>query len=200
MSLKSVVVGPGNNSRLVKNLATARPHYFAVEDVDSTTVLVWTQLPREGIRDLQLKQPRLLHNHIHNSFVLTQKKHLFQKLQHYCRATGSNLSSIVPETFHIQQPRDVSAFLRATDQARGTWIIKPGEDTNRGTGIRITDSLQELQAIVTAGVRHCNGSPMTFVVQRYIANPLLYCGRKFDIRMFMVLISRGDGLKAYWYE
>ena len=41
---------------------------------------------------------------------------------------------------------------------------------------------------------------MTYIVQSYINNPLLYNNRKFDIRVFMMLTSINGQLKAYWYR
>lgn len=41
---------------------------------------------------------------------------------------------------------------------------------------------------------------MTYIIQSYINKPLLYNGRKFDIRHFMLLTSVNGSLKAYWYR
>lgn len=41
---------------------------------------------------------------------------------------------------------------------------------------------------------------MTFIIQNYMTKPLLYNGRKFDIRHFMLLTSVNGIVKAYWYR
>ncbi len=48
--------------------------------------------------------------------------------------------------------------------------------------------------------KHDNGSEMTFIIQNYMTKPLLYNGRKFDIRHFMLLTSVNGIVKAYWYR
>lgn len=40
----------------------------------------------------------------------------------------------------------------------------------------------------------------TLILQLYITNPLLYNGRKFDIRVFMLTTCHNGKFKAYWYQ
>jgi tubulin monoglycylase TTLL3/8 len=98
---------------------------------------------------------------------------------------------------------------------KNMWIVKPGENTNRGNGIQVCSSLQEVQNIV----RTCRPKPdvstcstnntnsklednqrRTFILQKYIDRPLLIKGRKFDIRVFGTMTSINGCLKAYFYE
>ncbi len=37
-------------------------------------------------------------------------------------------------------------------------------------------------------------------MQLYITNPLLYNGRKFDIRVFMMVTINNGKIKGYWYQ
>jgi hypothetical protein len=37
-------------------------------------------------------------------------------------------------------------------------------------------------------------------LQQYITNPLLYNGRKFDIRTYMLISINNGKLRAYWYQ
>jgi len=56
-----------------------------------------------------------------------------------------------------------------------------------------------LNNILRKKEKHFNGQQKTYIVQKYIERPLLYKGRKFDIRHFM-MISRLHGLmRAYWF-
>lgn len=78
------------------------------------------------------------------------------------------------------------------------WIVKPGENTNRGTGIKLS-ALKNIHELLKKG-KHSNGEPFTYIVQSYINKPFLYNGRKFDIRHYILLTSTNGLVKAYWYR
>ena len=74
------------------------------------------------------------------------------------------------------------------------WIIKPGESSNRGRGIKVCASLRDIQAIV------CYPSYHTFIIQKYIENPLLVHNRKFDIRCYGLLTCINGNIQGYYYS
>ena len=81
------------------------------------------------------------------------------------------------------------------------WIIKPGEDTNRGNGITILDNLAEISKVINKEVGPgAHAKDRTFIVQHYINEPLLYHKRKFDIRAYMMITSSNGVIKGYWYQ
>lgn len=88
---------------------------------------------------------------------------------------------------------------------RNIWIVKPGENTNRGQGIEVCSDLNEIRSIVMNGpgtVQNAGGHTLdqTFIIQRYIDNPLLIHGRKFDFRCYGLMTSINGHLKGYFYE
>jgi len=79
---------------------------------------------------------------------------------------------------------------------KNTWIIKPGENTNRGNGIEVCKSLAEIKSIVGRATK----GDRTYIIQKYIDYPLLVHKRKFDFRCYGILTSINGGLKGYFFE
>jgi hypothetical protein len=63
------------------------------------------------------------------------------------------------------------------------WIVKPSM-TNGGAGLKVVDSAEGLAAAVGA-----TADLQQWVVQRYIARPLLVDGRKFHLRVYVLCVG-----------
>ena len=83
---------------------------------------------------------------------------------------------------------------------RNIWIVKPGENTNRGNGIEVCSDINQIKKLVMNATAGANGQDSTFIIQRYIDNPLLIHARKFDFRCYGVLTSINGQMKGYFYE
>lgn len=107
----------------------------------------------------------------------------------------------IPKTYHIRSTEDkeYGTFLRENEgEPEKVWIVKPGENSNRGKGIRLC-SFSSISRLLKKA-KHENGQAVTYIVQSYINRPFLYNNRKFDIRHFMMLTSVNGVVKAYWYK
>jgi glutathione synthase/RimK-type ligase-like ATP-grasp enzyme len=67
------------------------------------------------------------------------------------------------------------------------WIVKPGENSNRGTGITIHDDYSKIKQLIQNETSN-SANKKTFIIQKYIDRPFLYNRRKFDIRCYMLLV------------
>ena len=115
---------------------------------------------------------------------------------------GKKDFNFIPETFSLLDEREevlqvMTVRKRSLDRRSGeggedrkVWIVKP-IGLSRGRGIFLTDNPLELPA------KDSNGRG--FLVQRYIADPYLIRGRKFDLRVYL-LITGIDPLKFYIYK
>ncbi len=180
-------------------------------------------LPLAGDKSAQAS-PIQLCNHLEGNCNLGDKKSLYMNLLRYCEATKKDVCDIVPLTFHVRNEEDLSRFREAFatyrnqldyvksklredegDAAqeeykrflkynRNMWIVKPGENSNRGTGILVSKDLKEIEEFVADTSAH------TYIVQKYIERPFLIHQRKFDIRCFALLTSINGLIKGYFYQ
>ena len=123
-------------------------------------------------------------NHFPNSTELTRKDRLWLHFAQMAKNYGKGCFDFVPETYVL--PDNFDAFLKCYQRSRCHWIVKPNA-SSRGRGIFILQDLSELPL------------DETVVVSRYIADPLLIQGYKFDLRVY-VLVTSYDPLKAYIYR
>ncbi len=91
---------------------------------------------------------------------------------------------------------DQPAIKLTNKQKKNIWIVKPGENTNRGNGIIVAKDFSEIKQII---IESTASRKRTCIVQKYINNPLLYNRRKFDIRVFAFFSSVNGHLKGYFY-
>ena len=131
----------------------------------------------------------------------------------YYTALRKDVFKNLPVTFHIQagqKDEQYPLFLENYNQCveeskndpnfRNLWILKPGENSNRGMGVVVCDSLERINEKLRQTKFGNNGKLRTFIVQKYIEKPQLYHKRKFDIRCYMMITSNFGKYKAYWYN
>jgi len=99
----------------------------------------------------------LTYSKLDANFHLANKKALFLNVSAYYRAMGLDPFQVaIPLTFHIKSARDpeYAKFeakfneLARDKNSQNIWIIKPGENTNRGSGIEVANSLGEIRGII----------------------------------------------------
>ena len=159
--------------------------------------------------------PQLLetHNKLEFNDHLTNKKSLYFTLKTYCNLLNIDLFRIIPVTYHIVNGENDSeferfihenAYLDANSQEvrlNGVWIVKPGENTNRGTGIAVVSTVSQLQKEFNYRPNGAvAGGKRTFIVQKYLETPLLLNRRKFDIRCYVLITSINSVVQAYFYQ
>nr|CCC46768.1 putative tubulin-tyrosine ligase, fragment [Trypanosoma vivax Y486] len=124
-------------------------------------------------------------NYFRGSHRLTLKASMARLL----READSTSQHWMPRTFVLggeQEKRKDDRFLflkEAEAHPAEVWIIKPSSGS-KGQGILLVQSLNEIEQFIDA--LDPRGRSL-FVAQRYVDRPLLYCGRKFDIRVWALL-------------
>lgn len=154
-----------------------------------------------------------MHNHLEANYYIGNKKALLYNLRRYLELKGEDPFTVLPLTFHVQrgtEDPEYARFLahyerieqerREKKQLRNVWIVKPGENTNRGTGITVCYGVDDIRVRLKGRERNGDGKLRTFILQKYIENPLLYNKRKFDLRHYMLVTCINGCFKGYWYE
>lgn len=145
-----------------------------------------------------------LYNKLPGNHELTCKKSLFYNMQEFYIKKNIDPFTKIPLTYHIKAGSYDNIFRvffnKFLDlQKKGLnnlWIVKPAENTNRGFGIKVCQNMEE----IIECVNNKNEYHRTFIIQRYIDNPLLYIGRKFDIRCYSLINSFQSNTQGYFYK
>lgn len=142
-----------------------------------------------------------LHNRLDCNKHLVSKKRLFFNLKKFYEQSGLEPFDYIPVTFHVKSLKDDSLdrfkleFSRIEEKTREKlWIVKPGENTNRGKGIKVCNSISAIEEFISN-----NKEGRTFIIQKYIEKPLLIHKRKFDIRCFGLMTSFNNNIQGYFY-
>lgn len=150
--------------------------------VDFTNLLVWQKV-----------------NHFRYARALTRKDLLKKHIQRFCATVGgtnlragsaSNVAikdnpkgelwNLMPQTFVL--PQEFNNFVKAfsagqqADAAKNLWIIKP-VGMSRGRGISVVNDIGSVSYSEQV------------VCQKYLTNPLLLDGYKFDLRIYVLVTS-----------
>lgn len=157
-----------------------------------------------------------VHNHFMNNFIIGNKKALFKTMSEYYSRLSQNVFDYLPLTFHVKNGLEDDEYLKFLQQFYisskaakndpdciskfNAWIVKPGQNTNRGNGIIVCLQLNEIKAILKRQEKHQDGTLKTYIIQKYIERPLLYKKRKFDLRHYMMLNCSNGRMKGYWYK
>ncbi|XP_071832466.1 tubulin polyglutamylase TTLL5-like isoform X3 [Apostichopus japonicus] len=123
-------------------------------------------------------------NHFPRSYEITRKDRLYKNFSRLQHSKGAKHFDFLPPSFCT--PSEFDDFATAHNRDRGIWIVKPVA-SSRGRGIFL--------------INHPQNLPMDdqFIVSRYISNPMLVDGFKFDVRLYVAVTSY-DPLRIYLYE
>ncbi|KAH8235929.1 hypothetical protein KR032_010898, partial [Drosophila birchii] len=160
-------------------------------------------------------------NHFPNSVELSRKDLLIKNIKRYRKdlerkgdplaqtlppdtklgigGTRYKYLDIIPMTFVL--PADYQLFVEEFHHSpASTWIVKPCSKS-QGVGIFLVNKLSKLKKYASEARNFCPqlSRGTCVVVSKYIPNPLLICGKKFDLRLF-VLVTTFSPLKAYLYK
>ena len=156
------------------------------------------------------------HNKLENNHHLANKKALFINLKQYYELLGQDPFTSLPLTFHIKDGELDPEFRRFEEiysqianeaesepelskKPRNIWIVKPGENTNRGTGISVYSNISQIREEIKTSAATAKPK-RTFILQKYLDKPYLINKRKFDIRAYALVICANGILQAYYYN
>ncbi|XP_076394729.1 putative tubulin polyglutamylase TTLL9 isoform X1 [Megachile rotundata] len=176
--------------------------WVQVTDTEDTSWCLWWCEINDVRQALDLKLA--FHQkipHFRNHYELTRKNYLHRNLKRYKKSLlksnkidEAELCDCMPLTFEL--PNDYRLFAEEYHKQPGaTWIVKPA-GRSQGRGIFLFRKLKDL-----AEWRNKEYGPElieanrdqpaveTFIVQKYVENPYLLAGRKFDLRIYTLVTS-----------
>lgn len=191
----------GNGSELINQCLARRPWWRETPEGGSFNFF-WASNGQafEGIDWHNWRGPpagqRQLINRCKGNGGITNKDRLCLSMRRHARAASLDPSiPLVPLSFiltplgenEIKDDHELSSFREAASAAKkrgeNMWIVKPAL-LNRGRGIQVFGSARAVEVFLRT--KKANNH---WVVQKYIERPLLVRGRKFDIRLLVLVTS-----------
>eukprot|EP00928_Gymnodinium_smaydae_P090317 TRINITY_DN74145_c0_g1_i1.p1 TRINITY_DN74145_c0_g1~~TRINITY_DN74145_c0_g1_i1.p1 ORF type:complete len:751 (-),score=192.06 TRINITY_DN74145_c0_g1_i1:69-2321(-) len=158
---------------------------YRVKAESQKWMLLWSNHPPPEV--LQAMKPTQKTNHFPGSFNLGRKDLLWKNISRMQRRFGIRDCNITPPAYVL--PKATLAWDAArVRQPDAIWIWKPCSQSC-GRGIRVLSST--LKPEEARDLSRKRG-----IVQKYIPNPLTIDGYKFDMRIYVVVLSY-DPLKVY---
>eukprot|EP01029_Cantina_marsupialis_P006361 TRINITY_DN169984_c0_g1_i1.p1 TRINITY_DN169984_c0_g1~~TRINITY_DN169984_c0_g1_i1.p1 ORF type:complete len:398 (+),score=63.25 TRINITY_DN169984_c0_g1_i1:91-1284(+) len=138
-------------------------------------------------------------NHFPNHYELTRKDLMVKNLKRYKKelereGMDSGVLDFVPLTYSL--PADYSLFVDVFRRnPHHAWIMKPSSKA-QGRGIFIVNKLSQIRKWENKKITSARDS---YVVSQYINKPLLIGGKKFDLRLY-VLVTSFRPMLAYIHD
>ncbi|KAK9814231.1 hypothetical protein WJX72_002606 [[Myrmecia] bisecta] len=190
------VVLPGNESSLMQEAIGARSWWQATKKEGPCNFWWGGNAQKYPWSSFGQGASKLVVNQVEGHSEVCTKTRLAENVRRYAEA--NQMACLwIPQT-HIltagpQGARGLDLFRKAVQRSPCTsgkgpgnvWIVKPS-GRNRGNGIEVMDSLEAVEKHLKNAR---NGSQ--WVVQKYIENPMLVGGRKFDIRAYALMTPEG---------
>ena len=173
-------------------------------DVDWDVCWADTGWIRENFDNLRLADHQRV-NHFRNHYELTRKDSMIKNLKRAQRALlrdGADDEAakydFSPTTYVL--PSDYGLFVEEfKNHAGAVWIMKPIGGA-QGKGIFLFNKLSQITDWKKDHRWKADGPQAeTYVVQKYIENPLLIGGKKFDLRLY-ALVTSYSPLQVYIYR
>ncbi|XP_029454256.1 LOW QUALITY PROTEIN: tubulin polyglutamylase TTLL5 [Rhinatrema bivittatum] len=170
------------DSRLIRSILSAHG-FHEVHPNSSEFHLMWTgshlkPYLMRSLLDFQKGEP------LPRSYELTRKDRLYKNVHRMQQTHGFKNFHLLPQTFIL--PMEYQELNTAHVKDRGPWIVKPVA-SSRGRGVYVVNTPSQISL------------EENILVSRYINNPLLIDGFKFDVRLY-VLVTSYDPLVIYLYE
>ena len=106
------------------------------------------------------------------------------------RPKNDSVKELLPEIESILEKISKNLPQFALEGSKNIWIVKPGS-LSRGRGVHCIDQLND----ILSNVKPCNPT----IIQKYIENPLVIYGKKFDIRQW-VLVTDLNPLTIWLFD
>jgi tubulin--tyrosine ligase len=153
-----------------------------------------------------------IYNKLEGNSELASKKKLLHNMKSYYLSKNQDPFTKIPLSFHLingssdtnfpkvlEQFKKFEENLKSDPHLNNLWIVKPGEATNRGIGIKVCGSLSEISEVLDEK-RIKSKVKRTYIVQKYLYRPLLYNNRKFDIRCYVLVTIFNNNIQGYLYK
>mmetsp|Transcript_22566 Transcript_22566/g.43057 ORF Transcript_22566/g.43057 Transcript_22566/m.43057 type:complete len:429 (-) Transcript_22566:161-1447(-) len=148
-------------------------------------------------------------NHFPNHVELTRKDLMAKNIKRALKQAQKEGNQADMEAYEFQPitftlPAEGAMMLRAFKEKGGVWIMKPVSG-RQGKGIFLVSKPSQIDAWLKERVAMKEregeeaGRTTSYVAQKYIHNPYLVGGKKFDLRIYALVLSYAP-LKVYLYR